>query len=101
MTPLKILQSKKINPNKLVLQISAEEALENLIEAIEDYDDINLKIDKMSKKDLEKLLDSYGDAVINYHPENKHQERGAFLSCGDMLKKYGLTDEELGMLDFA
>ena len=97
----KLLKQKGINPNKLVLQISAEEALENLIEAIEDYDDINLKIDKMSKKDLEILLDSYGDAVINYHHENDHQERGAFLSCGDMLKKYGLTDEGLGMLDFA
>ena len=100
MNAKKLLKQKGIDPNKLILQISAEEALGNLLEAIEDYDDINLKIDKMSKKDLEILLDSYGDAVMNYHPENDHQERGAFLSCSDMLKKYGLTDEELVMLDF-
>jgi hypothetical protein len=54
----------------------------------------------MSKNDLEILLDSLGDATVNYHPENFHQERAALLENSEMLKKYGLTDEEVNGLDF-
>ena len=54
----------------------------------------------MSKKDLETLIDSLGKAITNYHPENYHQERSALLDNREMLKKYGLTDDEIGRLDF-
>ncbi len=54
----------------------------------------------MSKNDLEILLDSIGNATINYHPENYHQERGALLENSGMLRKYGLTDAEIKALDF-
>jgi hypothetical protein len=54
----------------------------------------------MSKKDLETLLDSLGDATINYHPENYHQEKAALLENSEMLKRYGITDEEIKTLDF-
>jgi hypothetical protein len=54
----------------------------------------------MSKKDLETLLDSLGDATINYHPENYHQERAVLLENSQILKKYGITDEEIKGLDF-
>jgi len=99
MTPLKILKSKGIDPNESVLEISREEALERLIEVIEEFCP-NLKVESMSKNDLEILLDSLGDTTVNYHPENFHQERAALLENSEMLRKYGLTDEEVNGLDF-
>jgi|UniRef100_A0A7C6EG42 hypothetical protein len=88
-----------INLNEPVLLITAKEALENLSEAIEEYCP-NLKIEKMTKEDLEILLNSYARSVINYHPENYHQERGALLKCFEMLKRYGLTDDNYNSIDF-
>lgn len=99
MTPLKILKSKGIDPNEPVLEISKEEALERLIEAIEEFCP-SLKVKTMSKDDLETLLDSLGDTTVNYHPENYHQERAALLENSEMLRRYGLTDEEINGLDF-
>ena len=54
----------------------------------------------MSKKDLETLLDNLGGTTINYHPENYHQERAALLENSQILKTYGITDEEIKALDF-
>ena len=99
MKSLKILKSKGININKPVLVISSKEALERLIEAITEFCP-NLKVESMSKNDLEILLDSLGNTTVNYHPENYHQERAALLENSEMLKKYGLTDEEINGLDF-
>lgn len=99
MTPLKILKSKGIDPNEPVLEISREEVLERLIEAIEEFCP-SLRVETMSKNNLETLLDSLGNATINYHPENYHQERAALLENSEMLRKYGLTDEEINGLDF-
>ncbi len=99
MNPLKILKSKGIDPNEPVLEISREEALERFIEAIEEFCP-NLKVESMSKNDLEILLDSLGDTTVNYHPENFHQERAALLENSEMLRKYGLTNEEVNSLDF-
>ena len=99
MEPLKILKSKNIDPDKSVLMISREEALERLIETAQEFCP-SLRIKSMSKKDLEMFLDSLGEATINYHPENYHQERAALLANSEILRKYGLTDAEIGALDF-
>ena len=99
MNPLKILKSKGINPSEPIFVINNEEALERLIEAIEEFCP-NLKVESMSKNDLEVLLDSLGDTTVNYHPENFHQERAALLENSEMLREYGLTDEEINGLDF-
>lgn len=99
MESLKILKSKHIDLNKPVLLIDREDALGNLIEAINKFCP-NLDIESMSKKDLEVLLDSFGNAVINYHPEDYHQERAVLLENSQMLEKYGLTEEEINALDF-
>lgn len=99
MEALDLLKTAGINPDEPVLLITAEEAIDNLLEAIEEYCP-DLKIDKMTGKDIKKLLDSYADCVINYHPENSHQERGALLANFEMLEKYGLTDEDYESLDF-
>ena len=64
------------------------------MEAIEKYCP-SVKIEKMPKKDLEGLVDSLGEDIINYHPE-----RSALLCYTDALKKCGMTDEEENMLDF-
>lgn len=95
----KLLKQKGIDSNKLVLQIDREEALENIMEAIEEYCP-SIKLEKMLKKDLEALVDSLGENIVNYHPEDYHQERGALLSSIEILKKYGLTDEEEDAIDF-
>jgi len=99
MNPLKILKSKSIDPSEPVLEISREEALERLLETVEEFCP-NLKVESISKNDLEILLDSLGETTVNYHPENFHQERAALLENSKMLRKYGLTDEEISGLDF-
>ena len=99
MNAKKLLEQKGIDPKKLVLEINREEVLAGLMEAIEEYCP-SVKIEKMSKKDLEGLVDSLGESIINYHPENYHPERSALLSYIKELKKCGLTDDEEDMLDF-
>lgn len=99
MNARKLLKQKGINPDEAVLEISREEALKSLMEAIEEHCP-SVKIEKMSKKDLEGLVDSLGEDIVNYHPDNYHQERSALLGYIDALKKCGLTDEEESAIDF-
>ncbi len=99
MNATKLLKQKGINPKALVLEINRAEALAGIMEAIEEYCP-SVKIEKMPKKDLEGLVDSLGEDIINYHPENYHQERSALLGYIDALKKCGMTDEEEDMIDF-
>jgi len=99
MSAKSLLQQKGIDPNKPVLPIDREEALESIMEAIGEYCP-SVKIEKMPKKDLEALVDSLGRNIVNYHPENYHQERGALLSHIEILKKCGLTDDEEYAIDF-
>ena len=94
-----LLKQKGIDPHKPVLQISREEALISIMEAIEEYCP-SVKIEKLNKKELEKLIDNLGDSIINYHPEDYHQERSTLLNYSYVLQKYGLTDKELERLDF-
>ena len=95
----KLLKQKGIDPNEPVLRVDREEALISVMEAIKEYCP-SVKIEKMPKKDLEGLVDSLGENIINYHPEDYHQERSALLGYIDALKKCGMTDEEEDMLDF-
>ena len=94
-----LLKKAGMKNDEPILLITAEEALENFWEAIKEYCP-GLKIDKMSKKDLKTLLDSYSDCVINYHSENCHQERAALLQNFEMLTRYGLTEDDYECLDF-
>jgi len=94
-----LLKKKGIEPSEPALLITAEDALEYLLEAIEEYCP-NLEVDKMSKKDLQALLNSYAECVILYHPEDSHQERAVLLKHFEMLKKYGLGDEDFSSIDF-
>ena len=99
MKPSIILKKAGIKPDEPILLITAEEAMEKLFETIEEYCP-NLKINEMSKKDLLALFNSYGDCIVDYHPENYHQERAALLANFDMLKQYGLTSDDYNSLDF-
>jgi hypothetical protein len=99
MKPTTILRRVGINSEKPVLSITAEEAMENLSEAIEECCP-HLKINKMKKEDIETLLDSYSECIVDYHPEDYHQERAALLQNFEMLKRYGLTDDDYNSLDF-
>ena len=99
MKPSTLLKTKGIKPEESVLLITAEEALDDILETIEEYCP-NLQIDKMTKKDISTLLNSYADCVYNYHPESQHQERAVLLKNFDMLKKYGITDDDYEALDF-
>lgn len=94
-----LMKKAGIDPDEPALLIPAQEAIEYLLEAIEEYCP-DLKIDKMTKEDLRALLSSYGDCVMLYHPENYHQERAVLLRNFEMLRRYGLTDDDYHALDF-
>jgi len=99
MNAIKILQSVGINPNDSTFSLDNEEAVGKLLEFIKEWE-LRIKVGKINKEDWETLLSSYADSIIDYHPENDHQERGAFLRNEQMLKKYGLTNEDIQRLDF-
>lgn len=99
MNSTNLLKQKGINPDYSVLMITREEALARLIETIDEWE-LDIKLDLMKKEELKILIDSFGESVIDYHPENEHQERAILLKHYDMLKKYGLTDEDICRLDF-
>ena len=95
----KILKSVKLNPNENIYSLGNEEAVERLLEFVGEWE-LPIQVKEISKEDWKTLLSSYADSIINYHPENDHQERGAFLRNGKMLMKYGLTQEDITRLDF-
>lgn len=103
MNTTKILQSAGLNPSDnmfyLNFYLNNEEVMEKLLEFIEEWE-LQIRVEKISKKDWKTLFSSYADSIIDYYPENDHQERGAFLRNEQMLKKYGLTDEDIKRLDF-
>jgi len=99
MNPSTLLEAKGIKPEDSVLLITAEEALESILETINDYCP-DLQIGKITKDDISTLLKSYADCVYNYHPESQHQERAVLLRHFDMLKQYGMTDDDYEALDF-
>jgi len=99
MNATKILQSAGLNPNDSIFPLDNEEAMERLLEFIEEWK-LQIQVKKISKEDWKTLLSSYADSIVDYHPENDHQERGAFLRNEEMLMKYGLTQEDITRLDF-
>lgn len=94
-----ILKNVGISPDEPLIFMTAEEAIQNLMEMLEEIQ-IDLKMDKMSKEDIEALLSSYIYCIGLYHPENYHQERAVFLRNFEMLKKYGLEDDDYLAIDF-
>jgi hypothetical protein len=99
MKALTLLKKLNLDPNEPVLLITAKEAIENLLETIEEYCP-NLRMDKMKKEDIKTLLKTYGDCIVDYHPEAHHQKRAALLKNFDMLNRYGLTDDDYDSIDF-
>ncbi|NCO83801.1 MAG: hypothetical protein COZ31_10480 [Nitrospirae bacterium CG_4_10_14_3_um_filter_44_29] len=99
MNATKILKSVGLNPSDAIFSLDNVEATERLLEFIKEWE-LRIKVEKISKEDWKALLSSYADSIIDFHPENDHQERGAFLRNEQMLKKYGLTNEDVQRLDF-
>ena len=99
MNAIKILKSVGLNPSDSISSLDNEEAVRGLLEFIKEWE-LRIKVEKISKEDWKTLLSSYADSIIDYHPENNHQERGAFLRSEQTLKKYGLTNADVLRLDF-
>jgi len=99
MNATKILQSAGLKPSDSVFSLDYRAALEKILEFIKEWE-LRIEVKKISKEDWKTLFASYADAIIDYHPENDHQERGTFLRNEKMLKKYGLTHEDVKRLDF-
>ena len=99
MNATKILKSVGLKLDDSVFSLNYKEATERLLEFIKEWE-LRIEVEKINKKDWQTLFANYADAIIDYHPENDHQERGAFLRSKQMLKKYGLTDEDVQRLDF-
>ena len=89
-----ILKKKKIDYAKPMMFMDKEEALENLMEVLTEYE-IDFDLSKLSKKELEILFDNYADCIRTFHPENEHRERGAFWRTRDILLKHGLAEDEI------
>ena len=95
----KILKKAGVEPDEPIFSITTEEAIQSLLETIKEYCP-NLRIDRMKPEDIKTLLNSYGDCIIKYHPDNHHQERATLLRNFEMLKRYGLKDEDYEIVDF-
>lgn len=89
-----ILKKKKIDYRASVMYMDKEEVLESLIEVLEEYV-VDFDLSKLSKKELEILFSNYADCIMTFHPENHHQERGAFWRTRDILIKNGLSMKEI------
>jgi len=96
MTSQQILRQKKIDPSDTIVSLDKEEALDNLIETLEEYE-VDFDLSKLSKKELEILFSNYADCIMTFHPENHHQERGAFWRTRDILIKNGLSMKEINL----
>lgn len=99
MNAKQILKLVNLKPDRTIFSITTEEALERLLEFIEEWE-LSIQVKKISKEDWQALFSSYADSIIDYHPEDDHQERGLFLRNAEMLKKYGLTNDDITRLDF-
>jgi len=99
MNATKILQSVGLKPSDTIFLITQSGAMVALLEFIEEWE-LQIKVEEISKKDWETLFASYADAIVDFHPDDDHQERIVFLKNSQMLKKYGLTDDDISRLDF-
>ena len=99
MNAKKVLQFVGLKPNDSIFSLNNHEAMERLLEFIKEWK-LPIRVKKITKNDWETLFSSYADSIIDYHPESDHQERGTFLRNEEMLKKYGLTNEDIKRLDF-
>ena len=68
--------------------------------SLSNEEELLLRIGEMTHEDIESLLRSYNRCVMSYHPENYHQERGTLLRNFEMLRRYGLTDDDYSSIDF-
>lgn len=101
MNAQKILKNKKIDHSVSIIFLDKKEALENLMEVIEEYE-VDFDLSRLSKEELGVLLSNYADCIMTFHPENYHQEMDAFWRTRDVLLKHGLPmDEIMRAFDFA
>ena len=100
MSPSEILTKLGIDPDQPVLLITANDALWMLMDAACQFCEGEIRFDEMKKEEVESLLSTYGECVVDYHPENYHQARAALLQHFDVLKKYGAKEEDYEDLDF-
>ncbi|MEM2174123.1 MAG: hypothetical protein QXI58_00660 [Candidatus Micrarchaeia archaeon] len=93
----KFFKQIKIKPDEPILLVTAEEALENILEVCEQF---GISFDRFpkNKKFFQKLFETYANNLLLYHPDDFHPERKTLLDFADELK---LTDEEFKALDFS
>ena len=95
----KILKSKNIEPDYRVLCYTNLDAHENLSDCLKDFG-IKFDFSKLTKEELEEVAIAYAGCVIDYHPENYHQERGTILKTQNIFLKYGFSDDDINRMDF-
>ena len=101
-----ILISKGINPKEPFLYVTKYEALERLIDFFEDWEtDFPGKnavsiFTKITKDELEVVFNAFASSIIDFHPENYHQERGAILRSWKIFEKYGFDRCDYDYVDF-
>lgn len=100
MQAMEILRSKNIAPDTPALFVSAQEAIENILECAEELA-LNLDLSRLASGEMYELLSIYGNCVREFHPENYHQERAALIRYYQTLKKCGLKDSDYASIDFS
>lgn len=95
----KILRAVGLKPNALVSALTNEVAMQDIVDFIENLN-LKIRVKKICKEEWWTLFAGYDEAIFLHHPENYHQLRALFLWNESMLKKYGLTDEDVARLDF-
>ena len=86
MRATKILQSVGLNPQDYILAVDNEDAVENILEFIKEWD-LKIRIEKVSKKEWKMFFDFYAESIIFCDPDKGHQERWAFLRSESIWRK--------------
>jgi len=99
MNALNLLKSANLKPDETIFSIKNIDAMNEIQEFVDEWN-IQLDFQKISHDEWKTIFDNYLDSIFLYHPENDHQLRGTFLRCQVILKKHGLTDDDIDRLDF-
>ena len=96
----KILHQCDLHPDEQLNICDNESAITALLGAITEYLP-SMDVKKLTKKDWQAILKDYESAIIDYHPENNHQERWALEQHPNILKRCGAAEDEIEGLEFS
>ena len=95
-----VLRKCDLHPNEPLNICDTETAISALLGAMAEYLP-SMDTRKLALKDWRTILSDYESAIIDYHPDNSHQERWALEQNQSILKRCGATGDEIESLEFS